>query len=247
MPLPWRKKIGIKYCYHPILTPQLGVFTNVPFDAYELLFIQVDKFTKYGDFFFNYANNVSVPVIKRDNYIINLSKNYDTLRSDYNAALINNLKKATAFNLIYGEEENPGLAIDLYKEYYKTRTAHLNENDYERAKVLCAFLYKNKMAFIRKVTNEQNEILALSFLLYDEKRLYNIVNIITPEGREKNANHVLMDNIIKEFAEQNLIFDLEGSEIPGVKFFYKKFGSVNQPYSFYHLNKLPALLKILKK
>lgn len=247
MPLPWRKKMGIKYCYHPLLTPQLGLFTTIPFTNYTELFNLIFKFTNYGDFFFNYANTPLQPAVKRANYIIELSKGYNKIYSGYDKALINNLRKAKALNLIYTEEANAGLAVDLYKKYYKERTTHITDEDYEKYKALCEYLYQNNKAFIREIINANNELLAITFLLFDEKRLYNILNIITEEGKVANANHLLLDSVIKEFSGRDIVLDLAGSEIPGVKFFYEKFGPVNQPYFYYHLNNLPFLIKLFKK
>ncbi len=247
MPLPWRKKFGIKYCYHPLFTQQLGVFTTVNFTGYPALFKQLNKFTKYGDFFFNYATKFAVPATERANYIIELNKGYANIHALYNGALIHNLKKANTLHLKYSDEKDAGLAIDLYKKYYKKRTPHVTEDDYKHYKELCKHLYQNNLAIIRKIANGENEILALTFLLFDKKRLYNILNIVTEKGKINNANHLLLDSVIKEFSGQNLILDLAGSEIPGVKFFYQKFGAVNQPYFFYHHNDLPFYLKFLRK
>jgi len=44
-----------------------------------------------------------------------------------------------------------------------------------------------------------------------------------------------------------LIFDFEGSDIKGIADFYKKFGTINQPYPFIKWNNLPAIVKFLKK
>lgn len=247
MPLPWRKKMGIKYCYHPLLTPQLGLFINTSFTNYTELFNRINKFTSYGDFFLNYANSPLQPALKRANYIIELSQGYNNVYSGYDKALINNLRKARALNLTYSEDTNPGLAIDLYQKHYKKRTAHITGKDYKKYKNLCEYLYQNNKALIRKVTNANNELLAITFLLFDGKRLYNILNIITEEGKVANANHLLLDSVIQEFAGRDIVLDLAGSEIPGVKFFYEKFGPVNQPYFYYHLNNLPFIFKLFKK
>jgi hypothetical protein len=77
--------------------------------------------------------------------------------------------------------------------------------------------------------------------------LYNLMNSTTNAGRKTGANHFLFDEIFKEFAASNLVFDFEGSDIPGVKIFYEKFGAANQPYYRLHFNKLPPLIKWIKQ
>jgi hypothetical protein len=61
------------------------------------------------------------------------------------------------------------------------------------------------------------------------------------------ANHFLFDQLIREFAGQDLILDFEGSDLPGVARFYQKFGPQNQPFSFWKSNRLPAVMRWWKK
>jgi len=73
------------------------------------------------------------------------------------------------------------------------------------------------------------------------------MNSTTAAGRKTEANHFLFDNIFKEFAGSQLIFDFEGSDIAGVKSFYEKFGVINQLYYKLHFNHLPFPLNKLKR
>jgi hypothetical protein len=65
------------------------------------------------------------------------------------------------------------------------------------------------------------------------------MNTTTSEGRKVEANHYLVDSVIKEFAGTSLTFDFEGSDLPGVKSFYENFGAVNEPYFIVKYNNLP--------
>jgi hypothetical protein len=100
-------------------------------------------------------------------------------------------------------------------------------------------LWAKRQVLIRKVTDRENTLLALVLMLKDDKRLYNIINVITEEGRKIESNHFLYDQVLSEFAGSGLTFDFEGSDLPGVKFFYEKFGATNQPYSKIRFNHLP--------
>src|SRR6266540_2812535 len=170
MPLPWRRKFGIKYCYHVPFIQQLGWFKQLQINDELLLFEKMFHFLKYGDYYFNFQNTDVANTLLCSNYVLDLSQQYNIISQGYNTDLINNLKKA-----------------------------------------------------------------------------YNMMNSITPEGRKKEANHFLFDSIFKEFAGSNLLFDFEGSDIPGIKSFYEKFGSVNQAYYKLHFNHLPFPLNILKR
>jgi hypothetical protein len=102
------------------------------------------------------------------------------------------------------------------------------------------------MAFVRKVINADGVMLSIAIFLKDEKRIYNIMNTTTDAGRDAAANHFLLDNVIREFADQNLLLDFEGSDLPGVKSFYENFGARNQPFNHYHFNRLPFPLKLFR-
>jgi hypothetical protein len=73
------------------------------------------------------------------------------------------------------------------------------------------------------------------------------MNSTTEAGRKMEANHFLLNSILQQFAGSNLIFDFEGSDIPGVKIFYEKFGAVNQRYYKMHFNQFPFPLNLLKR
>ena len=41
---------------------------------------------------------------------------------------------------------------------------------------------------------------------------------------------LIINQLVKEYAEKNILLDFEGSQIEGIARFYKGFGAVNQPY-----------------
>jgi hypothetical protein len=181
-----------------------------------------------------------------NNYVLDLSQPYVAIQKKFSTDLTNNLKKAHKEELFYARG-NYDTAINLFKDLYGERIPHVSENDFKNLKKLCTHLSKTNNVIVRNVCNAKNELLATALLLKDEKRLYNIMNSTTSEGRKTEANHFLFNNTLKEFAESNLLFDFEGSDIPGVKSFYEKFGAVNQPYYKLHFNHLNPLIKWIKR
>ena len=89
--------------------------------------------------------------------------------------------------------------------------------------------------------------MAQILFLKDNNRLYNIIPCITEKGKELLANYFLYNELIKEYAADNIIIDFEGSDIPGVAYFYEKFASKNQQYPAIKFNTLPAIIKLFKK
>jgi hypothetical protein len=102
------------------------------------------------------------------------------------------------------------------------------------------------MIFVRQVKDLSGSLLNTSIFFRDERRIYNIMSVSLPAGREKRAHFFLLDQLIMEFAGQDLMLDLEGSELPGVAEFYRKFGTLNQPYSFLKYNHLPFPFRLFK-
>lgn len=248
MALPWRKKFGIRYLYQPAFIQQLGVIGNDAAHSNDML-TSMQSFIKYGDILFNYLNTdlaKTTSAAKRINLVIDLSCEYNTISTNYKKDLAANLKKAGKENLHISKEDDIPLAISMYKKLYQQRINNLSDDDYLKFKSLCILIKKDGMCFTRKVEDENGQLLAIGLFLKDSKRIYNLMNTTTDEGRSKEANHFLLDQVLREFAGSNLLFDFEGSDLPGVKSFYEKFGAVEEPYFYYHYNNLPKLLRLLK-
>lgn len=124
---------------------------------------------------------------------------------------------------------------------------HVTAKDYQQLNLLMQYLHTQKKVLVRTIVNEKNEILSSVVLLKDNKRYYNIINVTNEEGRKKEANYLLYDSLFKELANQEMLFDFEGSDLVGVQKFYQKFGATNQPYFHWHYNLLPMPIKWLKK
>ena len=61
------------------------------------------------------------------------------------------------------------------------------------------------------------------------------------------ANHFLLDAIIKEFAGKNIVLDFVGSDIPGIAHFYKNFGPTISLISFIDFNNLPWFARVIQE
>ena len=250
MPLIWNKKMGIRYCYQPPFMQQAGWFGNFTTELAKELLDKITGFAKYGDWMFNY-NNQELADWKETNvltnYILNLDSDYVSLRKNYKSDLLNNLKTAAKNNLHYTSSNIIEGAINNYMAHYGNRMPHVKEEHYKNFTNLCRQLESTDQCIIREVKNEKGNLISSALLLKDANRIYNMMNTNTEIGRQLSANHFLYDCIIKEFAGSKLIFDFEGSDLPGVKSFYENFGPVNQPYFDWHYNNLPFPLKLLKK
>lgn len=252
MPITYKTKWGISYLYQPPFTQQLGIFAKanvmVPFKE---IIQWLKQHFKFWEINWNYATNTRlvtspVQITAATNFILNLSNDYESIATNYHKILIKNLKRSKRFQPIYNRTEDYNKCIDLYRKYYGNRISHVKLNDYKKFSNICYYALQHSMLECRQAVDNDGELLAIVLLLYDGRRLYNIMNVTTEAGRKTEANHFLLDAVIREFSGKELLFDFEGSDLPGVKTFYKYFGAENQPFYILKYNNLPWPLRLTK-
>lgn len=244
MPVAWRKKWGIRYSYHVPFIQQLGIFSLAGNEDMKQFSDVLTSFCRYGVYPFNYANKVDAATA-HTNFVLTLDRKNDELISGFSADVVQNIRKAERGELQYKPVKFDD-AITIFREMIGLKTGVADE-DFRRVWKLCGYLEKRGNLIVRAAIGRAGETLAVALLPNDGRRLYNIMNTALPEGRKAEANYFLLWEIWKEFESSGLVFDFEGSDIPGVREFYRKFGASNQPYFRLGFNRLPWPLKILRK
>lgn len=244
MPLTWNKKFGISYLRQPPFTQQLGIFGNIVFDE-EITGSFISKALRifpFAEINLNYANEYKNIATKKCNLILPLNRSFHEIENDFRKDFVNQIKKN---NLNYELSDDIEKVIQLFKENYGHRL-RIPQNAYQHWFSLCKHLYSRGEILVRKVSSTNGELISMALLLKDERRIYYVMSATLPAGRKQHANYFLLYHIIKEFAEQDLIFDFEGSEISSIKSFFLKFGPVEQPYPFVKINNLSFPKKWMK-
>lgn len=247
MPLPWRKKWGIFYIYQPFAVAQLGVFGKAlsPEILYGFLKNIPYKF-RYWDFPLNAGNRfpaLSFPLYERKNFVLPLQPTYEHIRTAYRQQTIRNLKKAAAQQCTV----HKGIPVDAVIALAKTHKANSGTDaDYERFKKLYQALAEKGNADTYSIQSAEGDVLASAVFFYAQQRAYYILPGNHPAGRSAGASHRLIDAFIRDHAGQNITLDFEGSDVPGLQFFYTSFGAVAEPYAAIRYNRLPWFLKWLK-
>jgi hypothetical protein len=247
MPLTWRKKLGIRYLCQPAFCQQLGVFsaTDIRSPLVEAFLRKVAQHFRLIEIFLNEHNKVENIQLTATNFVLPLNKTYELLREQYRTDLLKNLKRTEKFSLLYRASTNTDEAIDQYCMLYGKRLGYRSQ-DFDALKKVCSKWVSEGKCIVREVIMEGRmiqETMAIGLFLKDGKRLYNIASSTLPNGRTFEANHFLFDQLIQEFAWENLLLDFEGSDLPGVARFYQKFNPVNRPYFFWKSNRLPAVIR----
>ncbi len=249
MPLTWRRKWGIKYLYQPAFTQQLGVISaqDISTDMVEAFIDTAKKYFRFAEINLNFKNKVNGS-IARNNFVLDLNRPYEEIRSGYKKNLRRNLEKADIGELNYRHYDGKNDTNDIIglfkKTYFNNRKMGVQNDDFELLKGVFSKGYFNYTQ-VRAITNEDNIHSAVCFLK-DRKRLYFLLPVSPVAMRNSSAGHLLVDRIINEFSLQNFIFDFEGSDLPGVSQFYQGYGSENQPFYFIRWNNLSWPISLLK-
>ena len=79
--------------------------------------------------------------------------------------------------------------------------------------------------------NKEKEIISVCGLICDKNSSYLILNGINVENEIRGANALIIYEAIKYIKEKGVyMFDFEGSMLPGVEQFYRRFGGEPVPY-----------------
>ncbi len=246
-PLTWNKKWGIRYLYQPPFTQQLGLFftDHVFKDQLPFFLTELQKYFRFAEILINYDNGIN-GLLQRSNFTLPLQRDYATIASGYKNDLIRNLKRAEKFDLRYHTEDNIALAIGRFKSLYGQRMTSIGNRDYHNFELLCEEFKKKRQLVIRTVSDSNNQWFASALLIASYNRLYLLQSATNGEGRNVEANHYLIDRLIREFSNTAFTLDFEGSQIPGIAHFYQNFGSINQPFFMFRFNHLPWPMRVWK-
>ncbi len=242
MPLPVRSKYGIRYLYQPFLVPQLGVFgPSIDIQVVETFLRAIPTDIRWIDLRINkktYLSRGSFEASERSNFVLDLSSDYATLRSNYRSNHIRNLQRAEKAGCSI-ERNLPPEEVYILAETYLMPSGHFTN----LFKQPLLELFKRWMQEGRAITYgiKSGGLLLASavFLIYKSKAYYILVGN-HPNGKTLGASHALIDAFIRDHAGKQWILDFEGSNIPSLAFFYEGFGSRKEPFGWIQENRLPA-------
>nr|WP_321487276.1 hypothetical protein [uncultured Draconibacterium sp.] len=248
MPLPFRKKFGIKYLYQPLSSQQLGIFptpSKAIFDAF--IDIIKDRF-KYVDAQLNALNipgeNSRDIFFERKNYLLSLTKDFKSIISGYSKNTKRNIAKAQKQDLTIIE----GIRIESYLEFKaKNFPPGVDPSAVDKLKNIIAYGVYKGFGKTYGVYTPGNELCAAVYFCRWKDRVIYFNAASNDEGKNTGAMYYLINRFIEDNAEKNLILDFEGSMIPGVERFYAGFGAKPETYFQLKYNRLPLLLRWLKR
>lgn len=249
-PLTGNRKWKIHYLYQPAFTACLGLFAKAPTAALLQAFLEAipEKF-RYWDISLNPGNFFSLEKFnlhQRMNYVLPLSAPYSIIAAGYRENIRRNITKNEKAGNSCHRDVPLGAVLTLARGQVPQYGA-VKEQDFIRFEQLCRQLLEKKMAKIYGIQSPAGELLSGCIFFFSHKRAFYILPANHPNGRTAGASHALIDAFIKDHATQDLLLDFEGSDISSLAFFYSSFGATEEKYSALRLNKLPRLVRWLKK
>jgi hypothetical protein len=247
MPLTWRKKWGIKYSYQPAFTQQLGVVSSRALHADDIssFYSAMQKVFRFAEINLNYLNSFD-KTSPRQNFVLDLRKGYNEIAALYKNDLKKNLHRSIKNDFTYDNDIESATVIEVFKLVY-SRKINLSAADFVRLSEVVKIAQQKDMIVARSVKNGKGDLSAAVLCFKDNKRIYFLLSVIPVASRVYRGNHFLVDNLIKEFSEQPLLLDFEGSDFEGIAYFYQLFGAFNQSYPFLRYNHLPWPISLLKR
>jgi hypothetical protein len=250
-PLVWNQKFGFKYLYQPYFIQQLGLFSKhkITTDFLDKFLLAIPSKFRYWNIQLNSENvsfNHGISFINRTTYQINLQQEYINIYDNYNADAKKNIAKSTQIGFDFKVNIDLQLVSNVFFEAYGMH--YPNEKLLKKQIFNCmvSALNLNK-GFSRAIYGLDGQLWSVGYFFISNGYIHYAIAAPTDEGKKYAATHLLIDEVIKEFSGQKLIFDFEGSDIKSVAYFYSKFGSSAKHYIQIKRNRLPFWCRFLKK
>ena len=246
MPVPWRRKLFIKYAYHPFWLGALGIYSKVIEDENEFLielFSQFKKVKTYSNkdnafsMFEAYQQEIQTQVL-------DLNNGYSGLSSAYKSNRRKELFRANKSSLTVIWNDEPENLISLYKTSAAKRLKKKKEKDYEKLLKLMKLSISKKQGEVISVYDEKHNHLASGFFVEYKNQVTMLVSTFDYKNRKKEADTKLIDCAVQKYSNEFSLFDFGISTHPKITDFYKGFGVENEVFTQLKQNRLSWGLKL---
>jgi len=243
-PIVVKKNILFNKITHPLFCQQLGPFSSSSSllkdpKIYADIITFLDKNYKNFEFAINHdcaqmfkarieSKHANIKYVDRINLELNLSKDYRVIFNNYSNNTKRHLKKNQDCNFSIRLMNDLDTFMNILKQYVGDK-ANLKSNHYSVIRDLISISLDQGLGYLSALYNHKKEVLAISFILTHQNRDILLFNAST-KLIEFNAMTVLVDDYIQKECLKNKVLDFEGSNIPGVKRFYKGFGALERNY-----------------
>jgi len=233
MPLPLKQNLTGMRIAQPFYCPYLGIYSTGSMSPEIVRAFLKAIPRRYGKInlvlnkFNNFDKNIA-PVSATEKFELDLIRGYDAIQDHYSNELKFKLFEAKQA----GVGTNQGL---LPNEFLDLANKSNMEKSYLHPGILrmiIATSIRYKMGKIYTAYSPENNICAAILVLKDNTRLIKYMSVETPEGTRLNAGLLLIDEIIKEHAENPITMSFESIGSPA-NYSPSLFGATKSTYPRY--------------
>ncbi|TAH21389.1 MAG: GNAT family N-acetyltransferase [Cytophagales bacterium] len=256
MPLPKKRKYGITFLQQPLFCQQLGIFSvenevsNAKLEIFMALIVQKYKLASHYHFHTNVrlSQTPNMEITYLHTHHLNLSCSYTAIYKNYSADRKLNLKLAIRANLQIVESADIEPLIQMFeKDIAHKISGGVAANAYDMLKKLYKALHKKGLCKLFYTKNQKGQIGAGGLFVFYQHQIIYLFNAAYHTHRKENGRTLLIDHLLKKYAQSSYTFDFESPEIVQISQFYKSFGAEAIPYPKVSYNHLPDWINNLWK
>tara|TARA_R110002049_G_scaffold6139_1_gene39847 strand:- start:1525 stop:2433 length:909 start_codon:yes stop_codon:yes gene_type:complete len=250
MPIPIRKKYGIKYVYPPFWLLELGVFSMDDSIDYQLFFeILFNKF-KAVETRLNVDNRIQKSatfLLDKQMQLLSIKDDYEAVFDGYRKDRKKDLRKAQNANLVEKWNDSPKNLIQLFKNNVGKRTPYITNKDYAVLEELIETCIENGVGDILSIYSEEKTLVAAGFFLKHKNKVTILVSSTDFNHRKNGENTFLIDRAIFKYQLNYDIFHFGGSSMESIAKFFLSFGAETYTYQQIKYRNLSFLMKLFKR
>ena len=152
--------------------------------------------------------------------IFNL-ENFEDISSNFSRTVIKNVRRARRKIYIHNEPD-----VDILLKLMELTFKHQNRKYPISSELVCKLVegcINNNAGRMFTAIDEDGQIHACSFMVYDEKCAYALLGGTDPQYRKSGAKSVIWNDEIEFASGVSKMFDFEGSNIETIENFVRQF------------------------
>jgi len=184
---------------------------------------------------------------KKANYVLDLMPDYESVFGNFESSLRRGIRKAKKSSCSLLEGIDVASVLDLLDHQNKAKNMGISAGSRQKLERLIQTGTQKGVLLSVGMYSPVNHLCSVALILHDKQRLYYMIGASDDMGREYQGMPRILDHVIQKYAGQGYTLDFEGSEIPGVATFFRKFGAKNSPYPSYERQGFGPLNPLLAK
>lgn len=248
MPYYVRSRYGLKYITQPQLTQHNGVWIKYPegqkyegrlalekevmtaligqLEALPVCYYQQNhapSVTNWLPFYWKHYQQTT-----RYTYQIPWQPEYPSIFGGFSKVVRKNIEKAAPLAAIWESDD-----VERFYELNRMTFARQHMEDPVSLEFLRRFDQAAAAHNARKIyfaADGDGTVHCASYIVFDQNWVYQLMSGTDPRYRSSEFKTLLIDKAIRFAWETGRGFDFEGSMVPGIEEFFRKFGAIQTPY-----------------